>query len=134
MTDLSMSPHTGDTTQPYPSELLAAIQIACRMLDAFGTIDYRDSAAASSAHGALTESLRILLRALGAEPDRTARVAKLHRLCADDYAAAATRRQQDNRDDADLIAEASETAVVHRSVDDQFPLIAAFLADERGGQ
>lgn len=64
MTDLSMSPDTGDTTRTYPSELPAAILIAQRTLDTFRTIDHGDSAAANSAHGALTESLRILLRAL----------------------------------------------------------------------
>ncbi|MEV0526615.1 hypothetical protein AB0I66_24540 [Streptomyces sp. NPDC050439] len=66
MADLSTSPDTGDTTRTYPSELPAAIIVARRTLATFSSIDHGDSAAASSAHGALTESLRILLLALDA--------------------------------------------------------------------
>lgn len=64
MADLSMSPHAGDTTHPYPSELPAAIQVARRMLAAFATVDYGNSGTVAQAHGALAESLRILLRAV----------------------------------------------------------------------
>lgn len=94
MADLSMPTSAGDTTRTYPSELPAAIIVARRTLDTFSTIDYGDSAAASSAHGALTESLRILLRAL----------------------------------DISGIQAAAEADTVRRSVDAQFPAVAAFLA------
>jgi hypothetical protein len=36
------------------------------------------------------------------------RVAELHRLCREDYASSADRRAQDHRDDAHLLASASE--------------------------
>ncbi|NEA61339.1 hypothetical protein [Streptomyces sp. SID12488] len=38
----------------------------------------------------------------------TARVAELHRLCREDYTSSADRRTQDHRDDAFLLARASE--------------------------
>ncbi|WP_069885259.1 hypothetical protein [Streptomyces luteocolor] len=121
MTDLSMSPHTGDTTHTYPDALVAAITVAQRMLDTYGIVDYGNSGDVAAAHGALRESLRILLRALGTEPDPAARVAELHRLCAADYAQAAPRREQ-------------QDAAVRRSVAAQFPAVAAFLDDEESGQ
>uniref|UniRef100_A0AAU2A1I0 Uncharacterized protein n=1 Tax=Streptomyces sp. NBC_00093 TaxID=2975649 RepID=A0AAU2A1I0_9ACTN len=40
--------------------------------------------------------------------DRATRVAELHRLCREDYTGSADRRTQDHRDDAFLIARASE--------------------------
>lgn len=39
---------------------------------------------------------------------KAARVAELHRLCAEDYASNAARRSQTHRDDAFIIAAASE--------------------------
>lgn len=39
---------------------------------------------------------------------KTARIAELHRLCHEDYTSSADRRVQDHRDDAHLIAAASE--------------------------
>ncbi|KUN91890.1 hypothetical protein [Streptomyces caeruleatus] len=69
---------------PEPTDLDVAIRVAQQLLDSSDAVILR-------------ESLRILLRALGAEP-----------LTADE--------------------------AVRRSVDAQFPTIAAFLADERGGQ
>ncbi|MDX3747477.1 hypothetical protein [Streptomyces sp. AK08-02] len=53
---------------PEPSDLDVAIRVGQKMLDAYGTVDSGDIFAYAQAHGALTESLRILLRALGAEP------------------------------------------------------------------
>ncbi|MFE5079942.1 hypothetical protein [Streptomyces mirabilis] len=53
-----------------PSNLASAVSVAQKMLAAYGTVDSADSAdifAYAQAHGALTESLRIILRALGAE-------------------------------------------------------------------
>ncbi|MBW8701866.1 hypothetical protein MBT84_19860 [Streptomyces sp. MBT84] len=80
------------------SELLAsAITVAQRMLSSFGSVGYSDVGALAQAHGALAESLRIVLRSLGAE----------------------------------LV---DEQEAVRRSVDAQFPVVAAFLADERGDQ
>jgi hypothetical protein len=70
--------------QPEPSDLAVAIRVAQQLLDNGDAIILR-------------ESLRILLRALGAEP-------------------------------------VDEDEAVRRSVDAQFPAVAAFLADERGGQ
>lgn len=76
-----------------PSDLAAAIRVGRRVLDIYGTVDSVDIFAYAQAHGGLAESLRILLRALGAEP-------------------------------------VDEQAAVRRSVDAQFPAVAAFLADE----
>lgn len=50
-----------------PADLDVAIRVAQRMLTAYGQPAYGDACAVAQAHGALTESLRILLRALGAE-------------------------------------------------------------------
>ena len=49
-------------------------------------------------------------RAPEPKQDRQARIAELHRLCAADYAGNATRRTQNHRDDAHLIAYAVEAA------------------------
>jgi hypothetical protein len=53
-------------TAPEPSDLDVAIRVAQRMLAAYGTVD-GDIFAYAQAHGALTEALRIMLRAHGAE-------------------------------------------------------------------
>ncbi|MFC4500645.1 MULTISPECIES: hypothetical protein [Streptomyces] len=51
------------------AELETAIRVAQRMLDAYGDPTGFDVFAYAQAHGGLTEALRILLRALGAEPE-----------------------------------------------------------------
>ncbi|MFG3110552.1 hypothetical protein [Streptomyces tendae] len=48
--------------------LSTAIRVAQRMLDEYGTVD-ADLLAYAHAHGALTEALRLLLRALDAETE-----------------------------------------------------------------
>ncbi|QJS14669.1 hypothetical protein HKX69_29905 [Streptomyces argyrophyllae] len=50
------------------TELQTAIRVARRMLLAYGDITDFDVFAYAQAHGGLREALRILLRALGAEP------------------------------------------------------------------
>lgn len=52
-----------------PSALATAIRVGQDMLAAYGSTDYADPAAVAQALGATRESLRILLRALGAETD-----------------------------------------------------------------
>ncbi|MFI5684677.1 hypothetical protein [Streptomyces sp. NPDC051636] len=54
---------------PDPGELNTAIRVGQRMLAAYGSVEGADVFAYAQAHGGLTEALRILLRALGAEPD-----------------------------------------------------------------
>ncbi|MFF2650371.1 hypothetical protein [Streptomyces sp. NPDC058045] len=81
-------------------ELPAAIIVARRLLDTYGTVDYGQAADVAQAHGALAESLRILLRAI----DQTVQQA----------------------------IEQQQYEAVCRSVDAQFPIVAAFLAAERG--
>lgn len=54
---------------PEPGELAAAIRVGQKMLARYGTVDSGDIFAYAQAHGGLTEALRILLRAVGAEPD-----------------------------------------------------------------
>jgi hypothetical protein len=49
-------------------ELEAAVAVARRMLAHYGTVDGSSIYAYTQAHGALSESLRILLRALDTEP------------------------------------------------------------------
>ncbi|GHF74063.1 hypothetical protein [Streptomyces thermodiastaticus] len=78
-----------------PGDLDVAISVAQQMLDTYGAVDYTDHAALAQACGAIRQSLRIILRALGAEPT-------------------------------------SEAEAARRSVDAQFPTVAAFLASERG--
>ncbi|MFG2683139.1 hypothetical protein [Streptomyces sp. NPDC048392] len=51
------------------TDLEVAIRVAQKMLDAYGDSSTFDEFGYSRAHGALTESLRILLRALGAETE-----------------------------------------------------------------
>ncbi|MET9762091.1 hypothetical protein ABZ016_24045 [Streptomyces sp. NPDC006372] len=53
-----------------PSNLAVAARVAQLLLDEHQDVDHRDLFALNRAHGALTESLRILLRVLGAEPAR----------------------------------------------------------------
>lgn len=92
---------------PEPSNLAVAIRVAQKMLTAYGTVDSSSIYAYTVAHGGLAEALRILLRAVGAEPLRPA-VAALHQLCRDDYASSLDRRAQDHRDDAHLTENATE--------------------------
>ncbi|QQM41967.1 hypothetical protein [Streptomyces liliifuscus] len=90
-----------------PSDLAVAIRVAQKMLATYGVVDSGDIFAYAQAHGGLVEALRIVLRAVGSEPCQP--VAPLP--------------EKTNQDEA-----------VRRSVDAQFPVVAAFLADERGGQ
>ena len=50
-----------------PTDLAVAISVAQKMLATYGRPNYSDPSNAAQAHGSVTESLRILLRALGAE-------------------------------------------------------------------
>ena len=52
------------------SDLASAVHVAQRMLATYAAVDYDDLGALSQAHGAVRESLRILLRALGSNPDQ----------------------------------------------------------------
>ena len=54
-------------TPPEPSDLAVAISVAQKMLDAYSDTSNLSEFGYVQAHGALSESLRILLRALGAE-------------------------------------------------------------------
>jgi len=53
------------------SELESAVTVAQKMLAAYGDTSGFDEFGYAQAHGALSESLRILLRALGAETEAT---------------------------------------------------------------
>ncbi|MFE6194160.1 hypothetical protein [Streptomyces sp. NPDC057838] len=53
-----------------PSDIAVAARVAQLLLAEHKDVDHRDLFALNRAHGALTESLRILLRALGAEPSQ----------------------------------------------------------------
>ncbi|MDT0568886.1 hypothetical protein RM704_15645 [Streptomyces sp. DSM 3412] len=115
------------------TDLAVAIRVAQKMLAAYSDTKNFGEFGYAQAHGALSESIRILLRALGAEPAAKPlppAVAELHRLCRDDYASSVDRRVQDHRDDAHLIEDAEEAA--RASVDRAFPAVAAFLATEAG--
>lgn len=92
---------------PEPSDLAVAARVAQLLLAEHERVDHTDVFALNRAHGALVETVRILLRAVGAEPLRPA-VSDLHRLCRDDYASSVDRRAQDTRDDAHLIENAAE--------------------------
>jgi hypothetical protein len=50
-----------------PSDLAVAIRVGQKMLAAYGSVGHGEILAYAEAHGGLTEALRILLRALGAE-------------------------------------------------------------------
>jgi hypothetical protein len=52
-----------------PSDLAVTARVAQLLLDEHKDVDHRDLFALNRAHGALSESLRILLRALGVQPD-----------------------------------------------------------------
>lgn len=53
---------------PEPSDLAVAIRVGQKLLAAYGDSSGFDVFAYAQAHGALAEALRILLRAVGAEP------------------------------------------------------------------
>lgn len=98
-------------TPAEPSDLTVAVRVAQKMLAAYSDTSNFSEFGYAQAHGALSESIRIMLRALGAEPDTKPlppAVAELHRLCRDDYASSVDRRAQDTRDDAHLIEDAAE--------------------------
>lgn len=69
MTDLSTSACADDTTLPVdePSDLAVAIRVAQEMLGIYEHVDYGDICHLVQAYGAIRESLRIVLRALGTE-------------------------------------------------------------------
>ncbi|MEU6490370.1 hypothetical protein ABZ890_08250 [Streptomyces sp. NPDC046984] len=62
------APENALITAPKSSELDCAIHVAHRMLATYGGVGHSDIGALAQAQGALAESLRIMLRALGAEP------------------------------------------------------------------
>jgi len=71
-TPAKQAPATPAGALPGPinsADLDVAISVGKQMLAIYGDTDGRDIYAYVQAHGALSESLRILLRALGAEPD-----------------------------------------------------------------
>jgi hypothetical protein len=92
---------------PEPSNLAVAARVAQLLLAEHEHVDHADLFAVNRAHGAITEALRLVLRAVGAEPPRTP-VADLHRLCRGDYASSAARRTQHHRDDAQLTEHGAE--------------------------
>jgi hypothetical protein len=92
---------------PEPSDLAVAVRVAQTLFADYGD-SRRDGFSYPEAYGALREALRLVLRATGAEPPRTP-VAELHRLCRDDYASSADRRNQDRRDDAQLTENGAES-------------------------
>lgn len=73
-------PTCGNTSTPVthqnPTDLAIAIRVGRHMLATYGNVGHGDIYAYAQAHGGLTEALRILLRALGAEsqglPGKTA--------------------------------------------------------------
>lgn len=101
-------PSCGTTSTPVthtnPSDLNVAITVAQRMLAHYGDTSGYDVFAYAQAHGGLSEALRILLRALGAEPSGLPEKTSGQPLTGDE--------------------------AVRRSVDAQFPLVAAFLNAE----
>ena len=58
---------------PDPNELAVAVRVGQKMLARYATVDSGDIFVYAQAHGGLTEALRILLRALGAEGDNHVR-------------------------------------------------------------
>ncbi|WP_420034681.1 hypothetical protein ACN2WE_21375 [Streptomyces sp. cg28] len=66
MTDLSTSTAVDNTTLP-SLELDTAVRVAQKMLTAYGDTSRFDIAQYAQAYGAFTESIRLLLRAVGAE-------------------------------------------------------------------
>lgn len=63
-----MSEQPTPNTPPAPGDLVVAIRVAQKMLAAYGDTSTFGEFGYATAHGALSESLRILLHALGAEP------------------------------------------------------------------
>lgn len=63
----SSAPARALITPAEPADLDVAIRVAQRMLATYGQPAHSDAGAVAQAHGAITESLRILLRALGVE-------------------------------------------------------------------
>ncbi|WJV47664.1 hypothetical protein [Streptomyces flavofungini] len=53
---------------PEPHDLTVAVDVARQLLADYAHIDHGDLFALNQAHGAIREALRILLRAVGAEP------------------------------------------------------------------
>ncbi|MFF4356929.1 hypothetical protein [Streptomyces sp. NPDC001604] len=58
------------TPSTEPNDLSVAIRVGQEMLRLYGTVDSGDIFDYAQAHGGLSEALRILLRALAAEPAR----------------------------------------------------------------
>ncbi|MFJ8191093.1 hypothetical protein ACIQ8D_15170 [Streptomyces sp. NPDC096094] len=50
-----------------PSDVDVAVRVARRLLDDYADVDHGDVFALNQAHGAITEALRILLRAVDTE-------------------------------------------------------------------
>lgn len=107
MTTVPSSEAAANAAPPEPSDLAVAARVAQLLLAEHEHVDHTDLFALNRAHGALVETVRILLRAVGAEPLRPA-VVELHQLCRDDYASSTDRRAQDTRDDAHLTENATE--------------------------
>ncbi|MDQ0992188.1 hypothetical protein [Streptomyces sp. V3I7] len=61
------APASALITTPEPGDLDVAVSVAQQMLTAYEGVDYSDIGMLAQAHGALRESLRILLRALDAQ-------------------------------------------------------------------
>lgn len=57
------------STPPEPSDLAVAIAVAQRVLATFGDVSVSDLATLNRAYGGFREALRILLRAVDAEPE-----------------------------------------------------------------
>ncbi|NEC92177.1 hypothetical protein G3I71_41870 [Streptomyces sp. SID12501] len=60
-----------------PSDLAVAVRVGQKMLARYGAVDSGDIFAYAQAHGGLTEALRILLRAVGAEVTQPRNLADL---------------------------------------------------------
>lgn len=69
MTTVPSNTGTPTTAPPESTDLTVAVSVGQKMLAAFGDSSGFDTGAYAAAHGGLAEALRILLRALGAEPD-----------------------------------------------------------------
>lgn len=61
-------PHPRTPQATDARELAIAVHVGQEMLAAYGTVAGNDVFAYAQAHGGLVEALRILLRAVGAEP------------------------------------------------------------------
>uniref|UniRef100_A0AAU1ZZZ3 Uncharacterized protein n=1 Tax=Streptomyces sp. NBC_00093 TaxID=2975649 RepID=A0AAU1ZZZ3_9ACTN len=117
-------------TATEPGELAIAIRVGQKMLARYGTVDSGDIFDYAQAHGGLTEALRILLRAHGAEPEApdTSATEPLYGGNVDQFIDDA----YDSLADSDLDDEpVDEDEAARRSVDRAFPVVAAFLATER---